>query len=161
MGNMPPSEPGASGAGSGPDWGEMKGKLQAARGADRMILIAGLVFFVDSFLPWYGVGFRALGINLGGINISGWSSRGWAVLAILFAIADTLFAAGRVVGAKFNLGSIKDGMVYMILGGGAFIFTLLRLLTQIHYTKYGIYIALVAGAFLAYGGWMKLQAENK
>ena len=30
MGNMPPSEPGGAGAGSGPDWGEMKGKLQAA-----------------------------------------------------------------------------------------------------------------------------------
>src|SRR5215467_3122667 len=130
MGNMPPSEPGASGAGSGPDWGEMKGKLQGARGADRMILIAGLVFFIDSFLPWYGVGFRALGINLGGINISGWSSGGWAVLAILFAIAATLFAASRVVGAKLDLGQIKDGVVYIVLGGGAFVLVLLRLLTE-------------------------------
>ena len=102
MDNMPPSEPGASGAGSGPDWGEMKGKLQAARGADRMILIAGLVFFIDSFLPWYGVGFRALGIRLGGISISGWSSGGLAVLAILLALADMIFAAARVVGAKLD-----------------------------------------------------------
>src|ERR1043165_874474 len=106
MGNMPPSEPGASGAGQGPDWGEMKGKLQAARGADRMILIAGLVFFVDSFLPWYGVKFKALGINLPNYNISGWHSQGWAVLAILFALADMLFAGARVVGSKFNLGSV-------------------------------------------------------
>jgi len=161
MGNMPPSEPGASGAGQGPDWGEMKGKLQAARGADRMILIAGLVFFVDSFLPWYGVGFRALGLNLGAINISGWSSGGLAVLAILFAIADTLFAAARVVGAKLDLGSIKDGVVYIVLGGGAFLFTILRLLTAVHFTKYGLYIAIIASAFLAYGGWMKLQGETK
>jgi hypothetical protein len=161
MGNMPPSEPGASGAGSGPDWGEMKGKLQAARGADRMILIAGIVFFVDSFLPWYGVGFRALGVNFGSINISGWSSGGLAVLAILFAIAATLFAAARVVGAKLDLGQIKDGLIYIILGGGAFLFTILRLLTAVHYTKYGLYVALVASAFLAYGGWMKLQGENK
>lgn len=160
MGNMPPSEPGASGAGSGPDWGDMKGKLQAARGADRMILIAGLVFFIDSFLPWYGVGFRALGIRLGGINISGWSSGGLAVLAILFALADTIFAAVRVVGAKLELGQIKDGLIYIILGGGAFLFTLLRLLTATSATKYGLYIALVAGAFLAYGGWMKLQAKS-
>lgn len=161
MGNMPPSEPGGSGAGPGPDWGEMKGKLQAARGADRMILIAGLVFFVDSFLPWYGVGFRALGLNLGGINISGWSSGGLAVLAILFALAATLFAGARVVGAKLDLGQIKDGLIYIILGGGAFVLTLLRLLTAVHFTKYGLYVALVAGAFLAYGGWMKLQGENK
>ncbi|HJT38401.1 MAG TPA: hypothetical protein VJ818_08245 [Actinomycetota bacterium] len=139
----------------------MKGKLQAARGADRIILIAGLVFFVDSFLPWYGVGFRALGIRLGGINISGWSSGGLAVLAILFAIAATVFAGARVVGAKLDLGEIKDGLVYIVLGGGAFLFALLRFLTAVHFTKYGLWIAIVAGAFLAYGGWMKLKAENK
>src|SRR5436305_3094362 len=114
MGNMPPSEPGASGAGSGPDWGEMKGKLQAARGADRMILIAGLVFFVDSFLPWYGYGPRAAVLRLDGFNYSGWSSGGLAVLAVLLAIAATLFAAARVVGAKLDLGQIKDGLVYFI-----------------------------------------------
>jgi len=159
MGNMPPSEPGGPGAGSGPDWGEMKGKLTAARGADRMILIAGLVFFVDSFLPWYGAGFSGLGLHLS-VTISGWSSGGLAVLAILFALADMVFAAARVLGANLNLGEIKDGLVYILLGGGAFLFTLLRLLTQVHYTKYGLYIALIASAFLAYGGWMKLQSKN-
>src|SRR2546423_12786544 len=95
MGNMPPSEPGASGAGQGPDWGEMKGKLQAARGADRMILIAGLVFFVDSFLPWYGYGLRALGLRLGGGNISGWSSGGLAGVRGPFADAGAPFAGAR------------------------------------------------------------------
>ena len=74
MANMPPSEPGAAGAGSGPDWGEMKGKLQAARGADRIILVAGLVFFIDAFLPWYGVRFRAAKIHFASLNASGWHS---------------------------------------------------------------------------------------
>lgn len=155
MGNIPPSDPGSPGAGSGPDWGEMKGKLVAARGADRMILIAGLIFFVDSFLPWYGV---KLGI-LGTFTRSGWGMGGLAVLAILFGIADTVFAAMRVLGANLNLGDIQDGLVYIILGGGAFLFTLLRWLTMTSFTKYGLYVALVAGAFLAYGGWMKLQKK--
>lgn len=159
MGNMPPTGPDSPPPGSGPDWGEMKGKLTAARGADRMILIAGLVFFVDSFLPWYGAGFNGLGLHLS-VTISGWSSGGLAVLAILLGVADMAFAAARVLGANLNLGEIKDGLVYILLGGGAFLFTLLRLLTQIHYTKYGLYIALVATGFLAYGGWMKLQAKS-
>jgi hypothetical protein len=159
MGNIPPSGPDSPGAGSGPDWGEMKGKLTAARGADRMILIAGLVFFVDSFLPWYGVSVSVLGQHFGA-STSGWGSGGFAILAILFALADTLFAGARVLGANLNLGDIKDGVVYMVLGGGAFLFTLLRLLTAIHYTKYGLYIAIVASAFLAYGGWMKLQKKS-
>ena len=88
MGNVPPSGPDPPGAGQGPDWGEMKDKLVAARGADRMILIAGLVFFVDSFLPWYGVGITVLGQHFGA-NRTGWSVGGLAVLAVLFAILDT------------------------------------------------------------------------
>jgi len=159
MGNVPPTGPETPGSGSGPDWGEMKGKLTAARGADRMILIAGLVYFVDSFLPWYGAGFSGFGLHLS-VTASGWSSGGLAVLAILLAMADMVFAAARVLGANINLGEIKDGLVYILLGGGAFLFTLLRLLTQVHYTKYGLYIALIASAFLAYGGWMKLQAKR-
>ena len=55
---------------------------------------------------------------------------------------------------------MRDGVVYIVLGGGAFLFTLLRLITVSNFTKYGLYIALVAGAFLAYGGWMKLQAKS-
>ena len=160
MAKMPPSKPGAAGAGSGPDWGEMKGKLQAARGADRIILVAGLVFFIDAFLPWYGVRFRAAKIHFASLNASGWHSGGWAVLAIIFAILDMLFVAARVLGAKFDLGQMQDGVVYIVLGGGAFLFTLLRLITVSNFTKYGLYIALVAGAFLAYGGWMKLQAKS-
>jgi hypothetical protein len=159
MDNMPPSEPDTPGSGK-PDWSEMKGKLQAARGADRMILIAGLVFFIDSFLPWYGIGFKGFGVSFN-VNASGWNSGGLAVLAILFAIADTLFAAARVIGAKIDLGEIKDGVVYVVLGSGALLFTLLRWLTQHHFTKYGLYIALVSGGFLLYGGYMKLLAKSE
>jgi hypothetical protein len=137
----------------------MKNKLTAARGADRMILIAGLVFFIDSFLPWYGGGFSGFGVRFS-VHVSGWNSQGWAILAILFAIADTVFAAVRVLGAKLDLGEIKDGLVYIVLGGGAFLFTLLRWLTATSGTTYGLYIALIAGAVLAYGGWMKLQAKS-
>ena len=159
MGNMPPSEPDSPGTGSGPDWGEMKGKLAAARGADRMILIAGLVFFIDSFLPWYGVGITVLGQHFGA-NRSGWGVGGLAVLGVLFALLDTVFAAIRVLGVNLDLGDVPDGLVYIILGGGAFVFTLLRWLTATSFTKYGLYVALVAGAFLSYGGWMKLQKKS-
>ena len=150
MGNELPPQPGEPERPGGADWGEMKGKLTAARGADRLILIAGLVFIVDSFLPWYGV--KVLGFSA---NASGWSSGGLAVVAILFAIGATAFAAVRVLGIQANLGDLKDGSVYLVLGAGAFAFTLLRLLTQTDFAKYGLFIALVAGAALAYGGFQK------
>lgn len=153
MGNVPPTGPDTPGG--QPDWGEMKGKLTAAKGADRMILIAGVVFLVDSFLPWYGVGigsFRA--------NVSGWNAGGVAVLSILLALAATLFAAARVIGAKVSLGGINDGVVYLVTGGGALVFALLRWITESSFTKYGLYIAIVAGAFLAAGGFQKFKSAK-
>jgi hypothetical protein len=153
MGNIPPSGPDSPGAGSGPDWGEMKGKLTAARGADRMILIAGLVLLVDSFLPWIGIG---------RLNASGWSSGGLAVLAILLGLLALALAVVRVLGANVDLGSVNDGQLYLVFGGGALFFSLLRLITMPRFfgAKYGLFVALVASAFLAYGGWMKLQKKS-
>ena len=152
MGNVQP-EPERPAGGQQPDWGQMKDKLTSVTGADRMILIAGLVFFIDSFLPWYGV-------SLFGVSVSenGWGTGGLAVLSILFAIAATAFAAMRVLGVKMDL-PIKDGDLYLALGGGAFLFALLRWVTEMDFTKYGLYIAIIAGAVLAYGGWMKRSAK--
>ena len=159
MGNMPPSEPGGSGAGSGPDWEDARAKLQAAGGTDRMILIAALVLLVDSFLPWIGLS-RSTG--LGRLTASGWSSGGVAVLAILFGILAGAFALIRVLGAKLDLGTLRDGVVYLVLGLGALLFTLLRWITMPRFftAKYGLFVAIAATAFLAYGGWMKYQGRS-
>ena len=159
MGNMPPSEPGGSGAGSGPDWEDAKAKLQAVSGADRMILIAALVLLVDSFLPWIGL---AASTGLGRLTASGWHSGGVAVLAILLGIVAGVFALIRVLGVKLDLGTLRDGVVYLVLGLGALLFTLVRLITMPRFfsAKYGLFVAIVATAFLAYGGWMKNQGRS-
>lgn len=148
MAMEPPTGPTGSEPG---DWQDAAGKLRAATGADRIILIAGLVFFVSSFLPWYGFGIA----GLGSANISGWSSGGLAVIAILLGIAATAFAAVRVIGMKVELGTVPDGTIYLALGGGAFVFTLLRLITQSSLTKFGLYLALVSSGALAYGAFVK------
>lgn len=153
----PPAQPPG---GQGPDWGDMGRKLQGAQGADRLILVAGVLFFVDSFLPWYGVGFSVPGLGGASFNVKGWSSGGLAVLAILFALAATAFATIRVLGVKLDLGQVNDGLIYLVLGGGAFLFTLLRLVTQTSFTKYGLYVALVLSALLAYGAYKKFQSSN-
>lgn len=145
----PPQTPGQS-----PDWGDMKDKVMAARGPDRMILIAGALFLVDSFLPWYGFDF-----GLASANIKGWSAGGLAVLSIVFAIGALVLAATQAIGKAPAL-PMKTGMAYLVLGGGAFAFALLRLITATRLTKFGLYIAIVLGAVLAYGGYMKYKAEN-
>src|SRR5687768_16009533 len=87
--DQPPGGAPPPGGPRAPDWGEMKGKLAAAKGPERLILIGGLLFFIDSFLPWYGVSGSIAGIGFSA-NAKGWSSGGLAVIAILLGLAATL-----------------------------------------------------------------------
>jgi hypothetical protein len=156
--DQPPSQPPSGGA-KPPDWGEMGGKLKAAQGPNKMILIAGVLFFVDSFLPWLGVKASVGGVTVFSINIKGWSSGFLAVVAILLALAATVLAALEVVGMSQSM-NLPMGPLMFGLTGGAFVFALLRWITEISLAKYGLYIAIVLGAVMAYGGWQKYQAAQ-
>jgi hypothetical protein len=141
----PPSQP--------PDFGEYGRKLRGAQGPDRTILIAGVLFFIDSFLPWYGVR-----IGRFSATASGWDSGGLAVLAILFAIGAVIWSAINVVGARMNIDAKTSGGIYLILSGGAFVFSLLRLITANDFTKYGLYFAIILGAFMGFAAYRRFQA---
>ena len=51
----PPTPPMGTGGTQPPDLADMGRKLQAAQGPDRMLLIAGFLFLVATFLPWWRV----------------------------------------------------------------------------------------------------------
>ena len=153
----PPAPPPTGGSPQSPDWGEMGQKIRSAQGPNRILLIAGLLFFVDSFLPWYGVSGKFIGVNIS-INIKGWSAGGLAVIAILLAIAATILAALEVVGATKDA-NLPSGPLALILSGGALAFVLLRWVTETRATKYGLFIALILAAVMTYAGYTKFQAE--
>ena len=60
-------------------------KFKALSIGGKIILVAGVVLFIDGFLPWYSV---SLG-PLGSFTRSGWQSPGaiWSILAILIGLA--------------------------------------------------------------------------
>ena len=153
---QPPPPP--AGGSKPPDWGEMSQKLKAAQGPNRLIMIAGLLFFIDSFLPWYGFHGTIIGTRFG-FNIKGWSSGGLAVISILLAIAAAALAIAEVVGAMKDSGA-QMGTVSLALTGGAFAFALLRFVTATSATKYGLYIAIILGAVMTYGGYQNFQASK-
>lgn len=153
----PPAPPPGGGP-QPPDWGQMGRKLRTAQGPNRTLLIAGLLFFVDSFLPWYGVSGKFINVTIR-INISGWHAGGVADIAILLGIAVTAVAALEVLGAMGETNR-STGALALLLSGGAFVFVLLRWLTETRATKYGLFIALVLSAVMTYAGYQKVQAEK-
>ena len=150
-GGGPPAAPG----GGAPDWGQMKDKLQAAKGPERLILIGGLLFFIDSFLPWYGVSGSIAGIGFSA-NAKGWSSGGLAVIAILLGLAATLLVLASTVGMEIPVKA--TGALLLGLCGGALVFVLLRLITETSFTKFGLYLAIVFTGVMTYGAWQRYKA---
>jgi len=152
-GGGPPEAPG----GGAPDWGAMKGKLTAAKGPERLILVAGTLFFIDSFLPWYGVSGSIAGIGFSA-NASGWSSGGLAVIAILVGLAATVLVLLSTVGVEMPVQA--TGPLLLGLCGGALLFVLLRLVMETSFTKFGLYLAIVFTGVMAYAAWQRYKAAE-
>jgi hypothetical protein len=157
MDQPPGAGPPASPGGGGPDWGEMKGKLAAAKGPERLILIGGVLFFIDSFLPWYGVSGSIAGIDFSS-NTNGWGSQWMAVIAILLGLAATILVAASTFGIQLPVQA--TGQLLLALCAGAFFFVLLRLITETSFTKFGLYLAIVFTAVMAYGAWQRYKAAQ-
>lgn len=153
--DQPPAGGPPSGGPTPPDWGAMKDKLAAAKGPERLILIGGLLFFIDSFLPWYGASGSFGGLKFS-VNAKGWSSGGIAVLAILCALAATLLVLASTVGVQLPIQ--MGSSVLLLLCGGALFFAVLRLITESSATKYGLFLAIVFGAVMTYGAFQRYQA---
>jgi hypothetical protein len=150
---QPPTPP-PDGGSKPPDFGEMGQKLRGAEGPDRLILIAGALFFIDSFLPWFRI--RFLGFSG---TASGWSYGGVGLIAILCAIAATGIAVAGVAGMK--MGSSKQtGQLLLGLSGGALVFAVIRWLTHPSLAAFGLYIAIVLGAIMTYASYQKFTASN-
>ena len=131
--------------------------------ADRILLVAGGLFFIDSFLPWFR--FCVPSVTLGGITAGGCvSTSAWGypagflgALAALFALALVAWIVVSALGMSLNLG-IPAATLSTILVGGTFGFGVLKFIFSI--TKnpaLGTWIGLIMLLAIGYGGYMKMQ----
>lgn len=133
---------------------------------EMVIGISGVVLLIFSFFKWYGID-----IDLGpfGSNASfsrnGWQSPDsfWSFIAILIGIA----MVAHVVIDKFTgvelpqkLGTLGMGLVYLIAGAVAFVFLLIKYLSNTDFVKFGFYVALAAGIGLVVGGFLTAKERG-
>src|SRR3990172_3657366 len=134
-------------------------KFMALGVGEKIIVIAGLILFIDGFLPWYDV-------DLGIVSVtrSGWESPGafWSILAILLGIA----MSGVIAGKALTEGVIPDnvgGVTWpkILLGGGVAtaLLVLIKLLNESSYLGFGFYIGIICAPPLALGGVLLYRQE--
>jgi len=129
--------------------------------ADKLIAVAGVLMLIPiSFLPWWHwslAGFSA--------SKSAWGPPGdiWSILAVLVSLAMAL----AVILPKFanlalpNLGTVTWDQAF---GGGSAALVVLMLLKAWRILAapaggfgWGFFLAIIAAAAIAYGGFLKFQ----
>ena len=139
-------------------------KFQKIPLGEKIILVAGPLLLIDSFLPWYHVSID-LGILSTSVNRSGWQSPGalWSMLAIICGVV----AAGLVAASRFTnvqMPALPAGVtwarVYAGLGGAAALFVILKLINHSGNLGFGFFIGIILVAALCAGGGLLFQAER-
>ena len=112
----------------------------------------GLVSIINLFLPWYGVDF---GAGFGSVNANAFDAGFLAWFGAFVAIA-----AGAIVVLKAldifdaKVGGLAAEQFAMVLGAAATLLILLKLLADNDFTKFGIYLGLIAAAATAAGAFL-------
>ena len=123
--------------------------------------VGGVVLLVSLWLNWYGVS-----VNVSGFSASE-SASGWEVLStidiILFLISLVAIGLVAAKAAGVTPADLPVPLVLLGLGGLAVLLVLFRIIDspapsdlpdQVDVSrKFGIFIALIGAAGIAYGGW--------
>jgi hypothetical protein len=123
----PPSGPPA--AGDEPDPGALGRKVAGAKGMDLVLLVAGTLFLIATFLPWYRTVFTISGRTFVQSSDGAWGSGGLGALAALCGIGAGAVALVVATGSK-SLSQQSAGLLAFVLAASAFFFTLVRLIVR-------------------------------
>lgn len=135
---------------------------------EKIILVAGPLLFIDSFLHWYSAHKcvdTAVGQICAGGSASAWDAPGaiWSILAVLLG----LIAAGLIAAVRFGnvkMPEMPQGVTWgrLLLGSGvvAAVFLLIKLLNHSGDLSYGFFIGIILVGALVAGGFLTYQEEQ-
>ncbi|MDX6690913.1 MAG: hypothetical protein QOG15_2370 [Solirubrobacteraceae bacterium] len=127
---------------------------------------SAVVLFISLFLPWYGVSVSAGGLNISETGNAWEALSGIDVLLFLCAVTAAGVVVARLAGALPEL-PVPPGQILLAVGAVALLFVLYRIIDipapnnlpdQIDFSReWGIFVALIAAAAMAYGGFRATQ----
>ena len=123
----------------------------------QLILGAGLLLLIDTFLDWQHVSASFGGVTVGG-GQSAWHGF-WGVVMCLMLIVLLLWTAARAFGVALP-DQIPDGLATLGLGVLIPVFALLKALTD-DFVHWPAWIGVILGCVVAYGAWLVFQASGE
>ncbi len=133
---------------------------------EKIVLIAGPILLIDSFLPWYKI---TVDFGLGSVSASasGWEAPGamWSILAVLIG----LVMAGQVAVSRFTSIELPSELgnnltwpkIHLGLGVAAVVFVAIKFLNESSHLSFGFFLGIILVIALAAGGFLMFQEEQK
>ncbi len=124
---------------------------------DKVVAGSGIALFIFSFFPWFGID-----VGFASYSESGWSSI-FSLLAILVGIAMALIVLLPMFGVELPELGMPWSQILFITGIVAVALLVLQLLVGSSTAgvdldrKIGVFLGVVAGAGLCFGGFLKKQ----
>jgi hypothetical protein len=132
---------------------------------EMVIAISGVVLLIFSFFKWYGVEIKIAGQTLASVSRNGWESPDafFSIIAILIGIVMAAHViVNKLAGVEMpeRLGNFGWGVFYLAGGVIAFVFLLIKWLGNNDFTKFGLYVSILASLGLAVGGFMTARERG-
>jgi hypothetical protein len=124
----------------------------------KILLITGLLLFIDLFLPWQRVCIDFGGFGGGCASVSGFSGLG--ILVAILLIGLLVWEGMLIAGVNVNMGTTSPAMISAIIAGAAALFTIILFLTRLQAIGFGAWIGLILALVLAYGAYVRFN-ESK
>jgi hypothetical protein len=130
-----------------PDW-------RALSTGTKIIIGAGLLLLIDTFLAWQEVSVEVSGVEIASASQNAWNGF-WGVVMGLALIALLVWVGLQIANVDINL-NVPERTVTAVLAGIVFVFAVLKNLID-DYSAWPSYVGIVLAAVIAVGAWMRLQ----
>jgi hypothetical protein len=121
----------------------------------KILLGAGLLLFIDTFLAWQKVSVEVGGVEIASASRNAWHGF-WGVFMGLALIALLVWVAIQIFKVEVPNLNLPERTVTAGLAGLVFVLALLKNLVD-DYSAWPSYVGIVLAAAVAVGGWMRLQ----
>ena len=129
-------------------------QISALSTGRKLILGAGLLLLIDTFLHWQAITVH----GFGSYGQSGWHGF-WGVLLGLMTIALLAWVSAKAFGVALPA-NLPDGLITLGLGVLMFLFALIKALSD-SFTAWPAYVGIVLAAVVAFGGWLNFQESGE
>lgn len=119
----------------------------------RIALGGGAVLIIGLFVPWYGVSMLGISATANAFD-AGFLAWFGAFLGIAAAV---LIGLKALQSRSVSAGGLQTEQIALVLGALGTVLMVLKLLVDNDFTRFGIYLSILAGAAVTYGAFQSMR----